>query len=54
MVEIAGFVRRLLVEGEPCEQVGRDVAELMTGHRRYHFCFESDTAAYDSLMAAAR
>ena len=54
MVEIAGFVRRLLIEGEPCEQVGRDVAELMTGHRRYHFCFESDTAAYDSLMAAAR
>jgi glycine hydroxymethyltransferase len=54
MVEIAAFVRRLLVEGEPCEQVGRDVAELMTGHRRYHFCFESETAAYESLMAVAR
>jgi glycine hydroxymethyltransferase len=54
MVEIAGFVRRLLVDGEPCEQVGRQVADLLAGYRRYHFCVDSDAAAYESLTAAVR
>jgi len=54
MERIAGLIARLVVDREPPERVGREVAELMSGYRNYGFCFESGVGAYELLLDAVK
>jgi glycine hydroxymethyltransferase len=41
MEAIAGFMARVLVEGEAPEQVGRDVVEFRQAYQTLYYCFEN-------------
>jgi glycine hydroxymethyltransferase len=46
MVEIAEFIRRLVMDGEDPKKVGADVAEFRRQFQKVHYCFEQATEAY--------
>ncbi len=49
MVEIAEFVKRVVVDKEDVERVKRDVVEFRRGFQRVHYCFEDATEAYEYI-----
>jgi glycine hydroxymethyltransferase len=46
MKEIAEFVKRAIIDKEPLENVGVDVAEFRKDYQKVHYCFENTTEAY--------
>jgi glycine hydroxymethyltransferase len=46
MMEIAGFIKRVIIDEEPPEKVRTDVAEFRRDHQKVHYCFENATEAY--------
>jgi glycine hydroxymethyltransferase len=46
MVEIAEFVKRVIVDREPLEKVRTDVSDFRKGYQKVHYCFENATEAY--------
>ena len=46
MAEIAGFIKRVIMDREPVEKVKADVSEFRKDYQRVHYCFENTTEAY--------
>jgi glycine hydroxymethyltransferase len=46
MVEVAHFMKRVLIDKEDPLKVGKDVREFKSGFDRIHYCFSSDAEAY--------
>lgn len=46
MVEIAEFVKRVIINKEPLEKVRADVAHFRKDYQKVHYCFEDATKAY--------
>ena len=46
MTEIAEFIKRAIIDKEPLENVGTDVAEFRKEYQKVHYCFENSTDAY--------
>jgi glycine hydroxymethyltransferase len=49
MVEIAEFMKRVVIDKEPPEKVRADVAEFRKGYQKVHYCFENATEAYQYI-----
>jgi glycine hydroxymethyltransferase len=49
MVEIAEFVKRVVINKEPLEKVRVDVAQFRKNYQKVHYCFEDTTEAYKYL-----
>ncbi|MFQ5759266.1 MAG: serine hydroxymethyltransferase, partial [Candidatus Bathyarchaeia archaeon] len=49
MVEVAEFMRRVVVDREDVERVRGDVAEFRRDFQRVHYCFEDATEAYEYI-----
>jgi glycine hydroxymethyltransferase len=47
MVEIADFIKRVIIDKEPPEKVRADVAEFRKDYQKVHYCFENATEAYE-------
>ncbi len=46
MIEIAEFIKRVIIEKEPPEKVRVKVAEFREDYQKVHYCFENATEAY--------
>jgi glycine hydroxymethyltransferase len=46
MVQIAEFVKRVILDKEPLERVRADVVDFRKAYQKVHFCFENTTEAY--------
>ena len=46
MTQIAEFVKRVVLDKEPVENVRKDVADFRRDYQRIHYCFENATEAY--------
>jgi glycine hydroxymethyltransferase len=46
MVEIADFIKRVVINKEPLEKVRTDVAHFREDYQKVHYCFEDATEAY--------
>jgi glycine hydroxymethyltransferase len=46
MVEIAEFVKRVIVDRQPLEKVRADVSDFRKSYQKVHYCFENATEAY--------
>jgi glycine hydroxymethyltransferase len=46
MVEIAEFVKRVIINKEPLEKVRADVTDFRKEYQKVHYCFENATEAY--------
>ena len=46
MVEVADFVKRVVIDKEPVEKVRTDVVEFRKDFQKVHYCFEDTTEAY--------
>jgi glycine hydroxymethyltransferase len=46
MGEIAGFIKRVIMDKESLETVRADVAEFRKDYQKVHYCFENATEAY--------
>jgi glycine hydroxymethyltransferase len=49
MVEIAEFIKRVVIDKEPPEKVAADVAEFRKDYQKVHYCFENATEAYQYI-----
>ncbi|MGQ9624702.1 MAG: serine hydroxymethyltransferase [Candidatus Bathycorpusculaceae bacterium] len=47
MVEIAEFIKSVIIDKEPLEKVRADVAEFRKDYQKVHYCFENSTEAYE-------
>lgn len=52
MREIAGFIRRVIIDGEPAERVAAEVARFREGYQKVHYGFESAKEAYEFIRFA--
>lgn len=46
MVEIADFIKRVVIDKEPVSKVKRDVAKFREDYQQVHYCFEDAAEAY--------
>jgi glycine hydroxymethyltransferase len=46
MVDIAEFVKRVVIEKEDVGRIRKDVAEFRKSYQKVHYCFENATEAY--------
>jgi glycine hydroxymethyltransferase len=46
MGTIAEFIKRVIIDKEPVEKVGTDVAEFRKEYQKVQYCFENTTEAY--------
>jgi glycine hydroxymethyltransferase len=46
MVEIAEFIKRVVMDRESPEKVKEDVVEFRKNYQKVHYCFESVMEAY--------
>jgi glycine hydroxymethyltransferase len=46
MIEIAEFMKRVVIDKEGPNSVKKDVIEFRRGFQKVHFCFENTTEAY--------
>jgi glycine hydroxymethyltransferase len=49
MVEIAEFIKRVIVDKENVEKVKNDVREFRKNYQKVHYCFENATEAYQYI-----
>jgi len=47
MKEIAGFIKRVVVDNEDRSRVSRDVAAFRKDYQKVHYCFDSTADAYE-------
>ena len=50
MVEIAEFIKRVIVDKEDVKRVGRNVTEFKKGFQHLHYCYEEAADAYRYLQ----
>jgi glycine hydroxymethyltransferase len=46
MKDIAGFIKRVIIDKESVERVREDVVEFRKDYQKVHYCFENATEAY--------
>ncbi len=46
MIEIAEFIKRVVIDREAPEKVGKEVKEFRRDYQKVHYCFENATEAY--------
>jgi glycine hydroxymethyltransferase len=49
MKEIADFIKRVVLDKEPPEELGREVAEFRRGFQKIHYCFEKEAKAHSYI-----
>lgn len=49
MVEVAEFIKRVIVDKEDRKKVSEDVAEFRKDFQKVHYCFENATEAYEYI-----
>lgn len=49
MEEIAKFIVRVVVDGEPEERISKEVADFRKDYQKVHYCFETATEAYEYI-----
>ncbi len=49
MVEIAEFIKRVIMDKEDVNQIRKDVAEFRKDYQKVHYCFENATEAYEHV-----
>ena len=49
MVEIAGLIRRIIIDKESVEKVKSDVLKLREGYNKVHYCFDNLSDAYEYI-----
>ena len=49
MVEIAEFIKRVVIDKEPPEKLAIDVAEFRKDYQKVHYCFENATEAHQYI-----
>ncbi len=49
MVEVAEFIKRVIVDEEDVKTVAKDVAEFRRDFQKVHYCFEDATEAYEYI-----
>ncbi|MFB0544041.1 MAG: serine hydroxymethyltransferase, partial [Candidatus Bathyarchaeia archaeon] len=49
MVEVAEFMKRVVIDGENSERVAGDVADFRKGYRHCQYCFEEAAEAYNYM-----
>ena len=54
MVEIADFIRRVILDKESPEKVRKDVAEFRKGFQNIHYCFEKEAEAHSYMKITGR
>lgn len=47
MVEVAEFMKRIVIDKEDVKKVKRDVAEFRKEFQKVRYCFEDKTEAYE-------
>ena len=47
MLEVAEFIKRVIVDKETPSEVRKDVAEFRTGFQKVHYAFDTSRDAYD-------
>lgn len=52
MREIARFIRRVVIDGEPEEKIAAEVAEFRKDYQKVHYGFESAVEAYEYIRIA--
>jgi glycine hydroxymethyltransferase len=46
MIEIAEFIKRVVISKDSVEKVKADIAEFRKSYQKVHYCFENATEAY--------
>ncbi|MCS6768398.1 MAG: serine hydroxymethyltransferase [Candidatus Nitrosocaldus sp.] len=54
MVEVARFIRRVVVDGDEASRVAGDVAEFRKGFQRVHYAFDDGIGAYEYISLVGR
>ena len=54
MVEIADFIRRVILDKESPEKVRKDVAEFRKDFQNIHYCFEKESEAHSYMKITGR
>ena len=54
MVEIADFIRRVILDKESPEKVSKDVAEFRKDFQNIHYCFEKEAEAHSYMKITGR
>ncbi|MFH1821293.1 MAG: serine hydroxymethyltransferase [Methanobacteriota archaeon] len=49
MKGIAEFIKRVVIDGEDPKRLVGEVADFRQGYQKVHYCFESDTQAYEYI-----
>ena len=49
MIEIAEFIKRVIIDKEDAEKVMSDVREFRKDYQKVHYCFENATEAYEYI-----
>lgn len=49
MKQIADFISRVIIEGEDPDSVKKDVKEFAEKYSEVHYCFETETGAYEYI-----
>lgn len=49
MVEVAGLIRRIVIDKEPVDKVRADVASLREGYTKVQYCFDNLADAYEYI-----
>jgi len=49
MIEIAEFMKRVVIDNEPAEKIKEDVEKFRRGFRKVHFAFDTARDAYEYI-----
>lgn len=49
MTEVAGFIKRVIINKEDPKKVKEDVASFRNDFQKVHYCFESARNAYEYI-----
>lgn len=49
MVEVAEFIKKVIVDKEDAKKVAKEVSELRRDFQKVHYCFEDATEAYEYI-----
>ena len=49
MLEIADFIKKVIVDKEPVEQIKKKVVEFKKEYQKVQYCFENSTKAYEYI-----
>jgi glycine hydroxymethyltransferase len=49
MIEVAEFIKRIVIEKENLDKVKQDVIDFRKGFQKVHYCFPTATSAYEYI-----